>query len=47
MYYAGELGIVGVRAFGDNYAWFSIYMGIVICVGVGFLSFLKPSELHR
>jgi hypothetical protein len=42
MYYAGQLGIVGVKTFEDNYVGFSAFMAVVICVGVGFLSFLKP-----
>jgi hypothetical protein len=44
MYYAGQLGIAGVRTFEDNYVEFSVFMGVVICVGVGSLSFLKPKR---
>jgi hypothetical protein len=44
MYYAGELGIVGARTFEDNYVEFSVFMGVVICIGVAFFSFVKPKR---
>jgi multisubunit Na+/H+ antiporter MnhB subunit len=42
MYYAGQLGIMGARTFEDTYVEFSTSVGVVLCVGVGFLSVLKP-----
>lgn len=44
MYYAGELGIVGARTFEDNHVEFSVFMGVVICIGVVFFSFVKPKR---
>jgi hypothetical protein len=41
MYYAAQLGIVGARTFDDNCIGFSIYVGVVICIGVGCLSLFK------
>ena len=34
MHYAGQLGIIGPRTFEDNYVEFSVFMGVVICIGV-------------
>lgn len=42
MYYAGQLGVASARAFEDNYVGFSVYMGIVTCIAVVALSFVKP-----
>ena len=42
MYFAGRLGIIGARTFEDNFVGFSVFMGVVICVGFGLLSFLRP-----
>ena len=42
MFYAGQLGIVSATTFENNYLGFSAFVGVMICIGVGFLSFLKP-----
>ena len=42
MYYAGQLGIVSVRTFEDNYVGFTAFMGVMICLVVLLLSFVKP-----
>jgi hypothetical protein len=44
MYYAGKLGLVSVTMFTDNYIGFTIYVIVVVCVGIGFLSLLKTTR---
>ena len=44
MYYAAKLGLVRVNTFTDNYVAFSIYIVVVVGIGIGLLSFLKPKR---
>ncbi len=44
MYYAGKLGLVRVTTFTENYVGFTIYMIVVVCTGIGFLSLLKTTR---
>ena len=44
MYYAGKLGLAAVETFNDNYLGFSIYVIVVVCIGVGLLSLLKSKR---
>jgi hypothetical protein len=46
MYYAGQLGLVPARTFDENYVGLSAFIAVVVCVGVGFLSILKPKPIH-
>jgi hypothetical protein len=46
MYYAGQLGIVGVNTLNDNYLGFSVFMLVVIAISVGLFSLLKPKRLR-
>lgn len=44
MYYAAKLGILRVNTFTDNYVAFSIYIVVVVGIGIGLLSFSKPKR---
>jgi hypothetical protein len=46
MYYAGQLGLVGLNTLRENYLGFSAYVLVVTAVGVGLFSFLKPSRIR-
>ena len=46
MYYAGQLGLVGVNTLNDNYLGFSVFMLVVIAISVGLFSLLKPKRLR-
>jgi hypothetical protein len=46
MYYAGRLGLVGASTLNENYLGFSLFVVVVIAVGVGLFSFLKPTRLQ-
>jgi hypothetical protein len=47
MYYAAQLGLVSPNAVKENYFGFSIFMVVVIVVGVGLFSYWKPSEFKQ
>jgi hypothetical protein len=44
MYYAGQLGLVSVKTLDENYFGFSIYVLVVIGIGVAVLSIKKPKQ---
>ena len=46
MYYGGQLGLVGIKTLDETYSGFSIYVIVVIGIGVGLLSLLKPTRLR-
>jgi hypothetical protein len=46
MYYAGQLGLVGVNTLNENYLGFSAYVLVVTVVAVGLFSFLKPTQIR-
>jgi hypothetical protein len=46
MYYAGQLGLVGIKTFDQNYFGFSIYVVVVVGIGVAVLSVKKPTRLQ-
>ena len=46
MYYAGQLGLVGVNAFNKNYLGFSAYVLGVTAIAAGLFSLLKPTRIR-
>jgi hypothetical protein len=44
MHYAARLGLAGVSTLDENYLGFSVFMVVVIAIGVGLLSALKPAR---
>jgi hypothetical protein len=46
MYYAEQLGLVGINTLSENYLGFSVYMLVVVAIVVGLFSFLKPTRIR-
>jgi len=44
MYFAERIGLVAPKAFEDDYVEFSIYMLVVIVIGVSIFSFVRPKR---
>jgi predicted benzoate:H+ symporter BenE len=47
MYYASQLALVNPKAVNENYFGFSVFMVAVIVIGVGLLSFWKPTQFRQ
>ncbi len=47
MYYAAQLGLVSLKAVNENYFGFPIFMVVVIAIGVGLLSYWKPTQFRQ
>jgi hypothetical protein len=46
MYYAEQLGLVGVNTLSENYLGVSVYVLVVTAVAVGLFSFLIPTRIR-
>ena len=47
MYYAAHLGLVSLKAVNEDYFGFPIFMVVVIVIGVGLLSYWKPTQFRQ
>jgi len=47
MYYAARLGLVSPKVVDENYLGFSVFMVVVIIVGIVLFSFWKPTQFTQ